>query len=160
MYKEIHDTPGGLRALIGAGFSLLDHPVARHVLAKLIVKEEEKIHGEDNLEEWQECVRKKAGSNKATAAFLDSIDKPGLLKMVKYRFSRAIAWMTEDPEDVHTRWGRIKPLIKSWVRHSFLPLFGVSLYIFDYLNREGYRLTKVNFVHVYPQIPLVWSNLV
>ena len=26
-------------------------------------------------------------------------------------------------------------------------------------SREGYRLTKVNFVHVYPQIPLLWSNI-
>ena len=25
--------------------------------------------------------------------------------------------------------------------------------------REGYRLTKVNFVHVYSQIPLLWSNI-
>ena len=23
----------------------------------------------------------------------------------------------------------------------------------------GYGLTKVNFVHVYPQIPLLWSNI-
>ena len=27
------------------------------------------------------------------------------------------------------------------------------------LSREGYRFTKVNFVHVYPQIPLLWSNI-
>ena len=26
------------------------------------------------------------------------------------------------------------------------------------LSREGYRFTKVNFVHVYPQISLLWSN--
>ena len=29
----------------------------------------------------------------------------------------------------------------------------------DHMTREGYRLTKVNFVHVYPQIPLLWSNV-
>ena len=29
----------------------------------------------------------------------------------------------------------------------------------DHMTREGYRLTKVSFVHVYPQIPLLWSNV-
>ena len=28
----------------------------------------------------------------------------------------------------------------------------------DY-TRGGYRLTKVNFVHIYPQIPLLWSKI-
>ena len=28
-----------------------------------------------------------------------------------------------------------------------------------HIMREGYRLTKVNFVHVSPQIPLLWSNI-
>ena len=55
-YKKLHETPGGLRALIGTGYSLLSHPGARHILAKLIVKEEEKIHGEGEEEAWKEWV--------------------------------------------------------------------------------------------------------
>ena len=31
--------------------------------------------------------------------------------------------------------------------------------MFHHYSRGGYRLTKVNFVHVYPQIPLLWSNI-
>ena len=29
----------------------------------------------------------------------------------------------------------------------------------DSFIRQGYRLTKVNFVHVYPQLPMLWSNI-
>ena len=61
-YKEIHETPGGLRALVGTGYSLLSHPGARHMLAKFIVKEEEKIHGEGNEEAWKEESRKQHGN--------------------------------------------------------------------------------------------------
>ena len=128
-YREVDKTPGGLRALLGTGFSLLKHPGARHVLAKFIFKEEEKIHGEA----WQEAVRRKAGSNKATAAFLDSIDEPGCLKWLNYRLTKVIDWMTGDP-DQDSRWGKIKSAIKSWVRQSFIPLFGVTLYVFDYIK--------------------------
>ena len=94
------------------------------MLAKFIFDKEKKIHGKDNHEEWQKCVRRKAGSNKATAAFLDSIDEPGTLKRLKYRVTKVI-----DKD----RWGmRIKPHIKSWVRQGFLPLLGVTFYILDY----------------------------
>ena len=141
VYKEIHDTPGGLRTLIGTGFSLLDNPGARHMLAKFILDKEKKIHGEDNQEEWQECVRRKAGSNKPTATFLDSIDEPGCLKWLKYKVVNII---------YQDRWGRIKPHIKSWLRQGFLPLLSVTLYIFDYLKDTwmfNYLFSRLGFIN-------------
>ena len=58
-YGQIHKTPGGLRLLVGVGFTFLAHPVARHLLAKYIVEEEKKIHGEQNEAVWLQCIRKK-----------------------------------------------------------------------------------------------------
>ena len=37
-YKKIHNTPGGLKLLIIAGFTFLSHPFACHLLAKFIVE--------------------------------------------------------------------------------------------------------------------------
>ena len=145
-YREVDKTPGGLRALLGTGFSLNDHPGARHVLAKFIVKEEKKIHGEA----WQEAVRRKAGSNKATAAFLDSIDEPGCLKWGKYRLTKTINWMTDDPDKVDSTWGKNKSAVKSWVSQSFIPLLGVTLYVFDYIKGTTFIKKKPSSIWALP----------
>ena len=149
-YKELHETPGGLRALVGTGYSLLSHPGARHMLAKFIVKEEEKIHGEGNEEAWKECVRRKAGSNKKTAAFLDSIDEPGCLKKFKYKVAKVINWMTDHPENVDTMWAKLKSSVKSWVSLSFLPLLNITMHVFDYI-KDGwmfnYLFRRLGFIN-------------
>ena len=155
-YKEIHETPGGLRALVGTGYSLLSHPGARHMLAKFIVKEEEKIHGEGNEEAWKECVRRKAGSNKATAAFLDSIDEPGCWKRFKYKVMKVVNWMTDHPENLHIRCNLLRSRFKSWVSLSFLPLLSVTVHVFDYIKdgwMANYLFRRLGFI--YPRCNLL-----
>ena len=65
---------------VGAAFTFPLEPEARHRLAVAIKKEEKKRHGKD----WRTCVRRKAGSTKASAIFLDSIDPPGCLNITSY----------------------------------------------------------------------------
>ena len=149
-YKEIHETPGGLRALVGTGYSLLSHPNARHMLAMFIVKEEEKIHGDVNEEAWQECIRRKAGSNKATAAFLDSIDEPGCLKRFKYKMMRVINWLTDNPENLQGRCNLVRSRFKSWVSLSSLPLLSVTLHVLDYIKdgwMANYLFRRLGFIN-------------
>ena len=149
-YKVIHETPGGLRALIGTGYSLLSHPGARHMLAKFIVKEEKKIHGEGNVEAWQECVRRKAGSNKTTAAFLKSIDEPGCWKRFKYKVKKVINWMTDHPDNLHKRCNLFRSRFKTWLSLSFFPLLSVTLYVFDYIKdcwMANYLFRRIGFIN-------------
>ena len=120
------------------------------MLAKFIVKEEEKIHGEGNVEAWQECVRRKAGSNKTTAAFLDSIGQPGCLKRFKYKVTKAINWMTDHPENLNIRCNLLRSRFKSWVSLSFLPLLSVTLYVFDYIKdtwMANYLFRRLSFIN-------------
>ena len=43
-------------------------------------EEEKKRHGK----EWRSCIRRKAGSTKASAIFLDSLKQPGFLKKAAF----------------------------------------------------------------------------
>ena len=95
------------------------------MLAKFIVKEEEKFHGEGNEEAWKECIRRKAGSNKTTSAFLDSIDESGCLNRVVFKAKQVINRMTGY---------LLRFKVKTWVSQSFLPLLNVTMYVFDYIK--------------------------
>ena len=127
-YKQIHNTPGGLRLLVGAGFTFLAHPVARHLLAKYIFEEEKKIHGRRNKQALLHCLRNKIGSNRASAAFLDSIESPGRLTWFAFRVNQAINWISDLPLKGNTKCGRGLVV----VFHGILPLFSVFLYLLDY----------------------------
>ena len=147
MHAHTHKTDGGLRALLGTGYSLLSHPSSRHMLAMFIIKEEEKIHG--NEEAWMECVRRKAGSNKKTAAFLDSIDEPGCLKKFKYKMMKVINRMTDHPENLHMRYN-LTSGFKSWVKRSFLPLLNITMHVFDYIKdgwMANYLFRRLVFIN-------------
>ena len=120
------------------------------MLAKFILKEEEKIHGEGNKEAWQECVRRKAGSNKATSAFLDSINEPGCWKRFKYKVTKVINWFTDPPENIDTMWGMLKSRIKTWVSLSFIPLLSVTRFVFDYIKDAWmayYLFRRLGFIN-------------
>ena len=149
-YKGIHETPGGLRALVGTGYSLLSHPGARHILATFIVKEEEKIHGRGNEEAWMECVRRKAGSNKATSAFLNSVSVPGSFKRFKYQVQKVINWITDHPQNLKTRCNLLSSRFKTWVSQSLLPLLSVTLHVFDFIKdgwMANYLFRRLGFIN-------------
>ena len=148
-YGQIHKIPGGLRFLIGVGFTFLAHPVARHLLAKYIVEQEKKIHGDENKADWRQCLRRKAGSNRASAAFLDSIECPGKRKWYVFRVTKAINWIVDPRMEDKTRWGRFKTNVKSWVVHGTLPLFWVFLYLMDYTKDTWL------FVYLYQRLQFI-----
>ena len=49
LYWELHSIKGGVRLLAGSGFCLLSTPQERHILARLISTEEEKIESEEEF---------------------------------------------------------------------------------------------------------------
>ena len=89
---------------IGAAFTFPLDPMARHRLAVEIKKEEVKRHGDD----WRTCVRRKAGSTKASAIFLDSLDPPGGLKKVAFKADKMMTKLFDPPaQEPDTWYGRL-----------------------------------------------------
>ena len=116
---------------VGAAFTFPLEPEARHRLAVAIKKEEKKRHGKD----WRTCVRRKAGSTKASAIFLDSIDPPGCLKRVTYKVDKVIRELTDPLEHEPDTWyGRLWNRVKQRMVNGGIPLFKTTAFIFDYVK--------------------------
>ena len=92
-YTLVHDTPGGMELLVGASFLFPLKPAAKHRLAMAIWDKEEKRHGK----EWRSCIRKKAGSTKASAIFLDSLKAPGFRKRTIFKAFEGLRWLSNPP---------------------------------------------------------------
>ena len=134
-----------MKLLVGAGFTFLTHPVARHLLAKNILEEEKKIHRTTSKQALLHCLRKKIGSNRASAAFLDSIESPGRLKWIVFRVNQAINWISDLPLKGNTKFGRGLVM----VFHAILPLFSVFLYLLDYTKDTWF------FVYLFKRLQFI-----
>ena len=130
-YDLVHETPGGLEVLVGASFLFSLESAAKHRLALAIKEEEEKRHGK----EWRSCVRRKAGSTKASAIFLDSLKPPGCLKKAAFKASEGLRWLSDPPtEEPDTWYGQLWSKAKSRLINGFLPLLKISSFIIDYMK--------------------------
>ena len=92
-YEVIHSHCGGMDLLLGAAFSFPLEPIARHQLAREVQRQERKRHGE----KWRNCVRRKAGSTKSSAIFLDDCNPPGCLKNTAFQADRCVRWFSDPP---------------------------------------------------------------
>ena len=103
--------------------------MAKHRLAVAIKKEEEKRHGDN----WRSCIRRKAGSTKASAIFLDSLDPPGRLKKVAFKADKMVRKLFDPPAQEPVTWyGRLWCKVKSKIIHGFVPFLKTTSFIFDY----------------------------
>ena len=130
-YKILHNHSGGVDLLIGAAFSFPLDPIARHRLAQAIQKEEKKRHGD----RWRSCIRRKAGSTKASAIFLDSLQPPGCLKRVAFQADKVLRWFSDSPEQEPDTWyGQLWSKAKAKVTNGFFPFLKTTSFIFDYVK--------------------------
>ena len=117
--------------LIGAAFTFPLAPIARHRLALAIQKEEKKRHGD----KWRSCIRRKAGSTKASAIFLDSLNPPGCLKRVTFQADKMLRWLSDPPaQELDTWYGQLWSKAKAKVVNGFFPFLKTTSFIFDYVK--------------------------
>ena len=103
---------------IGAAFLFPLDPTARHRLAVAIQKEEEKKHGDN----WRSCVRRKAGSTKASAIFLDSIEPPGWQKRMGFKMDMMLRKLSDPPaQEPDACYGKLWEEAKPKVVHGVFP---------------------------------------
>ena len=131
-YTLVHDTPGGIEVLVGASFLFSLEPAAKHRLALAIKEQEKKRHGN----EWRSCVRRKAGSTKASAIFLDSLKPPGFLKKASFKASEGLRWLSDPPaaEEPDTWYGQIWSKAKSKLVNGFPSFLKTTSFIIDYVK--------------------------
>ena len=86
-YKLLHQCNGGIKLLVGTGFTLLSSPEDYHILATFVKDNEMEIHG--NRKDMLRCLRKKAGSDLATQSCLSYMEAPGTAPKIK---SKIINW--------------------------------------------------------------------
>merc|ERR1719336_962379 len=110
------------------------------------MKEEEKRHGDN----WQTCVRRKAGSTKAAAIFLDSLEPPGCLKEAAFNVEKMMRKLFDPPaNDSDTWYGRLWSKVKSTIVHGFVPLLKTTSFIFDYAKDcffFAYVVNKIAYI--------------
>ena len=133
-FDLIHNTPGGIRLLIGSAFNFIIDPKELHLIAEFIQKEEEKIHT-INKHDWKTCIRLKAGNDGAAQEFLDSLQPPGFIKMCKFQLKKLLIWATGLPrQQTSTRWTRFWVKAKATFLIGMLPLLKATFYILDYVK--------------------------
>ena len=96
------------------------------------------------------CLRKKAGSTKASAIFLDSLDPPGCLKKAAFKVDKMMRKLFDPPaQEPDTWYGRLWSKGKLKVTQGFVPLLKTSSFIFDYV-KDGfffyYAVNKIAFI--------------
>ena len=151
-FSQVHAAEAGSKLLIGAGFTFLLCPHARHWLAKFILEQEQKIH-KDNQDELLTCLRTKAASNAGTTEFLDSIQPPGLLSKANLKSKAKMAvivdvLLEQNREEESSFCGTMVNSAKSTL-FRFWPLFKTTAYLMDYI-KDGcmfaYLLQRFKFV--------------
>ena len=116
-----------------------------------IKKEEVRRHGGN----WRSCLRKKAGSTKASAIFLDSLDPPGCLKKMTFKVDKMMRKLSDPPaQEPDTWYGRLWSKVRTKVLHGFVPLLKTTSFIFDYI-KDGFF-----FVYVVNKIALISSRFI
>ena len=129
----------------GAAFTFPLDPMAKHRLAVAIKKEEEKKHGDN----WRSCIRRKAGSTKASAILLDSLDPPGRLKKVAFKADKMVRKLFDPPaQEPDTWYGRLWCKVKSKIVHGFVPFLKTTSFIFDY-SKDFFFFLYVWYKRVY-----------
>ena len=119
--------------------------MAKHRLAVAIKKEEEKKHGNN----WRSCIRRKAGSTKASAIFLDHLDPPGQLKKVAFKADKMARKLFDPPAQEPATWyGRLWCKVKSKIVHGFVPFLKTTSFIFDY-SKDFFFFFYVFYKRVY-----------
>ena len=130
----------------GAAFTFPLEPIARHQLALAIQREEVKRHGVD----WRSCVRRKAGSTKASAIFLDACNPPGCFKRVTFHSDKCLRWLSDPPQEEPGTWhGQLWSRAKAKTINGFLPFLKITLFIFDYVKDTFlflYLFSKLAFI--------------
>ena len=118
----------------GAAFLFPLEPKIRHQLAVSIQKEEEKRHGNN----WRACLRRKAGSTRASAIFFDFCNPPGCHRRVAHKADKILRRLFDPPAQESDTWyGRLWNKAKAKVVHGFVPLLKTSSFIFDYV-KDGF----------------------
>ena len=152
-FSQVHAAEAGSKLLIGAGFTFLLCPHARHWLANFILEQEEKIH-ENNQEELLTCLRKKAASNSGTTDFLDSIQPPGKPTKANLKAKAKMAVIVDalleaSQQDESSFHGTMAKSAKSTLFRGFWPLLKTTAYLMDYI-KDGclfaYLLQRFKFV--------------
>ena len=133
-YTLVHDNPSVIEVLVGASFLFSLEPAAKHRLAPMINEEEEKRHGK----EWRSCIRRKAGSTKTSAIFLDSLEAPGFLKRAKFKALGGLRWLPDPPaEEPDTWYSQLwsKGIsLKLKLINVFLPFLKTTSFLIDYVK--------------------------
>ena len=130
-YTLVHDNPSVIEVLVGASFLFSLEPAAKHRLALAIKEEEEERHGK----EWRSCIRRKAGSTKASAIFLDSLEPPGCLKRAKFKASKGLQWLSDPPAEEPDTWhGQLWSKAKLKLINGFPPFLKTTSFVIDYVK--------------------------
>ena len=104
------------------------------------------MHGEN----WRRCLRRKAGSTKASALVL-----PGLLKKVAFKADKMLRKLFDPPaKEPDTWYGRLWCKVRSKTIHGFLPLLKTTSFIFDYAKDTFF------FVYVFYKRGYVKRNFI
>ena len=108
--------------------------MAKHRLAVAIKKEEEKRHGDN----WRSCIRRKAGSTKASAIFLDSLKPPACLKKVTFKADKVLRWLSDTSAQGPDTWyGELLSNTLAKAVNGFFPFLKTMAFIFDYVKDIG-----------------------
>ena len=133
-FDVIHKTPGGMRLLLGSAFNFIIEPTNRHNIAEFIQKEEEKVHL-GRKQNWMTCIRLKSGNDSATQEFLDSLEKPGIVKYSKYKLKTLYIWTAGvNHHQASTGWRKLWIKSKALLIIGILPLLKAAFYILDYVK--------------------------
>ena len=137
-FSQVHAAEAGTKVLIGAGFTFLLCPRARHWLATFIMVQEQRIH-ENNQQEMLRCLRKKTASNSATTEFLDSVQHPGSLAKANLKAKATMvvivdALLEQTREETISFCGMMLKSAKSTLFRGFWPLLKTTAYLMDYIK--------------------------
>ena len=100
-------------------------------MALAIQKEEKKRHGNN----WRCCLRKKTGSTKASAVFLEACNPPGGLKRLAFQADKMLRCLSDPPaQDPDTWYGQLWSKAKAKAVNGFIPLLRTVSFILDYVK--------------------------
>ena len=151
-YRVLHSTPGNIKLLCAAIFSLVA-PEQWHKFVSFLWEMEETIHEEK--EDVFVCLRRKLGSSKISKQVLDNSTQPGCLKKmlidIEKKYMKSLKKVS--PVILKCLFSSLRALFLTW---DTVKDFVLWFYLYD---RIGYlvELKEINGVFV---AGLIWFNLV
>ena len=119
-------------------------------MAQLIQAEEQKLHN-DNCQDVNRCMRRKAKSKRATTQFLRSLKPPSFLRVCKFHVAETLSWFIDPPDNIQSRmcnrrWEKLKMILFK----SLLPIQQTTMYLLDFV-KDGcffvFLLNRLQFIY-------------